>query len=84
MLEHDTSFAGGLVALPAQYAEQDLCNCRTSVHTPVCLSRPVRPLHAAVAGLLLWAQSGRRCQSIAAQQTAAATLQQANASSVTL
>jgi len=74
MLEHDTSFAGGLVALPAQYAEQDLCNCRTSV----------RPLHAAVAGLLLWAQSGRRYQSIAAQPPAAATLQQANASSVTL
>jgi len=78
MLEHDTSFAGGLVTLPAQYAEQDLCNCRTSVRTSV------QPLHAAVAGLLLWAQSGRRYQSIAAQPPAAATLQQANASSVTL
>jgi len=50
-----------------------------------CLSVcPVRPLHAAVAGSLLWAQSGRRYQSIAAQPPAAATLQQANASSVTL
>jgi len=44
-----------LLTLPAEYAQQGLCNCRVSVHPTVCLSHR----STAATGLLLSARCGQ-------------------------